>query len=247
MNFTTSNYRAARSVFGIAEFVLWCGFGLGIILAIVAAGAASNGFGSPGILAAAPGLAFSILCFIGMVIVQIGKAGVDSADFAYQSLAIARQQLEISKQALKQDAKVLSFADRAQISPLENPIRSVEPETTSYGTPPAVSASKDTARDWDYRDTRIHRTEHGFLVEGQTFQSLGDAKRYVDQSRPAQRQEQPVRVAQPEQSKEWVYRHNRINKTQEGYLIKGQVFETLELAKNFVDGEALRASLTSST
>ena len=249
LNLKTSNYGAARSILGLAEILWWCGFGLGIILALAGGGAGASGFGGgAGILGAVPGIIISIFCFFGVVHVQQTKASVDSADYAYQALAIAREQLAISKQALKQDAQALSFADRAQTDGTTS-TASTTAETSwrsSRREEPTLPGGAIALEDWDYRDTRIHRTEHGFLVEGQTFQSLGDAKRYVDGSRPASRQSEPVTIAQTS-PKQHEYRGVIIQRAAEGFAVQGQVFETLELAKNFVDGEALRASLASPT
>lgn len=101
------SYEAARSYFSILGFLSWCVIVLGGIVAIgalVAVGQASRSFGgSPmaGVAGLVPGAGIMFFGFLGLVVVQIGRAGVDSAEYAQQSLKIAREQLEVSKQALQ--------------------------------------------------------------------------------------------------------------------------------------------------
>ena len=80
------SYEAARTYFSILGFLSWCVIGGGGIIAIVALGTVgqmSRSFGgSPfaGLVGAAPGLGIMFLGFLGLVFVQIGRAGVDTGD-----------------------------------------------------------------------------------------------------------------------------------------------------------------------
>ncbi|SDM12565.1 hypothetical protein SAMN04488026_11851 [Aliiruegeria lutimaris] len=58
------------------------------------------------ILAVMPGGALAFLGFLGLVFCQIGRANVDTAEYTQQGLKISREQLEISRQALKQGASM---------------------------------------------------------------------------------------------------------------------------------------------
>ncbi|QXT41148.1 hypothetical protein [Gymnodinialimonas ceratoperidinii] len=175
MNFNRTNYGAARGVLGFSEFILWCGVGWGIIVAILAGGAASRGYGSSGLLAAVPGISISIFCFVGVVLVQMGKASVDTADYSYQMLSVARDQLAVSKQGLSTASAPTTYADQA--------VNSVERQAAQPVPVPTPVPAKDpelNKDNWDYRGMRINRSDLGFLVDGKNFDSLELAKLYVD-------------------------------------------------------------------
>lgn len=176
MKMSTSNYGASRGILGFSELVLWCGIGLGLILALVAGGAASSGFGVSGILAAIPGIAISVFCFVGVVMVQMAKAAVDTADYSYQMLSVARDQLAVSKQGLSNAMVAPTYSAQAQ----QNSGTTNEKATTTSqpaGTPFLQNANQQT---FDHKGMRINRTIHGFLVEGRTFGTLDLAKNHVD-------------------------------------------------------------------
>lgn len=207
MSLKTSNYETARGVLGLAETLLWIGVGLGVLIAIMAAGAASRGFGASGLIAAFPGISITIISFLGVVMVQIGKAGVDSADYTYQMLGIARDQLEISKRAVKQDnalepgyAAVQAAKDALRVEPAQaaapgaatfaaaRPHGSdaellvlsadrVEPQTTTPKPAPNSSLLEYGGRDILEEDNRYH-------VDGKAFDNLESAYLYIDQTNP---------------------------------------------------------------
>lgn len=94
---------------------------VGGIVALVGASAASQvssyGFGGKGselagLVGLIPGLDVCLTGFILLALVQMGRASVDSAEYSQQMLKIARDQLQISKQGLKQSQdKQLGFSD----------------------------------------------------------------------------------------------------------------------------------------
>ena len=173
MNLKTSNYGTARSLFGFVELLCWLGVGAGIIIALVSAGAASRGFGSPGVLAAVPGMIMSVMCLLGVVGVQIAKASVDSADYTYQMLAIARDQLAVSKQALSGSVQEPSFAHH----PASTGNESGNGATFAMTAVDPIATEPD---EWDYEGKRIHRVALGFLMEGKIYGSLDEAKAIAD-------------------------------------------------------------------
>ncbi len=191
----SSNYGAARGVLATAEFLMWCGVAIGVIIAVLSAGAASRGFGSPGLIVAVPGLVISAICFLGVVLAQIGKAGVDSADYSYQMLSVARDQLEVSRQSLKlqqsaprsgftgatvntsdgrTDPKLSSgsFASRRSLAKVE-----------TSRIEPASDHEDVKIRYVDYRGKRIHSLANGgYWVDDRTFVSLARAKEFLDRA-----------------------------------------------------------------
>lgn len=180
MSFNTSNYGAARGILGFSELVLWCGVGLGVIVAIVAGGAASSGFGASGILAAIPGIAISVFCFVGVVVVQMAKATVDTADYSYQMLSVARDQLKVSKQTLTKASAPMSYSNQAvSIASARSEVAGVP--DNSMDQPEAVPTHQSPNRQsWEYRGKSIKRTAHGYLFNGHSFDSLELAKVHID-------------------------------------------------------------------
>lgn len=95
------SYGAARSLFSFLAFMAWSVVVIGVIVALVsAAGASRYGSGGAGLLAMVPGLGIGIAGFILVAFVQMGRAAVDTAEYTQQMLKIARDQLEVSRQAL---------------------------------------------------------------------------------------------------------------------------------------------------
>ena len=123
------SYEAARRMFNVQEFISWAVILLG---AIVAFGGATVGGafgpaagGIQAIIAAVPGLVLSLAGIYGLAFVQISRAGVDSAEYAQQSLKIAREQLEISREAQL----------RARAQPIAYPVSKPAAEDGSKGAP----------------------------------------------------------------------------------------------------------------
>lgn len=106
------SYEAARRYFSFIEFicksVILVGFLilLGAVLAISEVDAGVRMLVSPAaILVGFPFGAWVVFTgFMGLVRVQDARASVDAAEYAQQGLKISREQLEISRQALKQGA-----------------------------------------------------------------------------------------------------------------------------------------------
>lgn len=192
MNLKTSNYGTARSVLGFLEILSWLGLGVGILLSIIIVGSATRGFGAAGLVSIIPAIVICIGSLIGIAIVQMAKAGVDTADYTYQGLAIARQQLEISKRALAQPTQPQSFADLPTPATAAPAAPEATADAASHRASGAALPAKRPAAGpppepgqsmWRYRDAQINRTRHGYLFEGETFRTLDLAKEAVDRER----------------------------------------------------------------
>ena len=100
------SYEAARAYYSFFGFLSWCVIVLGAIVALgalTALGQMSRSFGGSsaiGLAGLIPGIAIMFAGFLGLVTVQIGRAGVDTAEYTQQMLAIARDQLQVSRQGL---------------------------------------------------------------------------------------------------------------------------------------------------
>ena len=101
------SYEAARSLFSFLGICSWAVIILGAILAFSGGTIAGTGFGRgasgmSALLGAAPGFILAMMGFYGLALVQMGRAGVDSAEYSQQSLEVSRQQLEVSREVLAQ-------------------------------------------------------------------------------------------------------------------------------------------------
>ncbi len=200
MNLKTTNYGAARGILGLFEKVSWVVIAFGILLVLGAGAGASQAFAMPFVLAALPGLFICLVGFVCLVLVQMVKANVDTADYTYQVLSVARDQLEVSRQALQKSEQAITYAARqatsttaaasAQAEPAEAnqqasyAARPEPPQATGEAAIPSfmrsdagtTSANKIT----NYRGAQIERTIHGYSVRNRTFATLELAKNAVD-------------------------------------------------------------------
>lgn len=187
------SYGAARSYFSILEFLSWCIIVLGGLVAIgsiMALGSMSRNFGgSPmaGLAGLIPGASVMFAGFMGLVLSQIGRAGVDSAEYGQQSLKIAREQLEISKQGLKQGSMLEQ--GYAALQAAKDELRNGDaPAAASYANakPDAAAAKAETASyepgdTIEYRTKTIRVVEGGYVFGGTIFDTLEKAKARVNE------------------------------------------------------------------
>ncbi|MEM9010635.1 MAG: hypothetical protein AAGE18_05360 [Pseudomonadota bacterium] len=108
------SYEVARKYFSILELACWSlivvsGF-LFVLALLTSAQIGRNFGGGPTVIAllysVGPSLALGLVGLVGLVLCQAGRAGVDSAEYAQQSLKIARDQLRIAEAALRQSVLV---------------------------------------------------------------------------------------------------------------------------------------------
>lgn len=98
------SYEAARGLFSFLAICSWIVIVVGGIIALGGMSAGSsfgrNAGAMQAVMGAAPGVILAMLGFFGLALVQMGRASVDSAEYGQQSLQVAREQLEVSKQSL---------------------------------------------------------------------------------------------------------------------------------------------------
>lgn len=130
------SYEAARGLFSFLGFCSWAVIVLGGIIALVGGAAVGSGFGqdpsgAQAIMQALPGIAMSLLGVYGLALVQMGRAGVDSAKHGQQALQVARDHLEVSRQLIAQThASPTSYKQAtASMPPLSESKTANDPET----------------------------------------------------------------------------------------------------------------------
>lgn len=185
------DYNVARNLFTFIELVLWFGVLLGLVGAFALMGTASRGYGTaPGLLAAIPGIALALASLFGIALTQMGRAAVDSAEYGQQALKVARDQLEVSKQAMKESAAFQnSFADLIKRAPAQadTPQPDAARPQASYATEPAEAVSSDDADTpvisgdtLKYRGQVAKLIEHRWNLNGIGFQSKEKLVEYID-------------------------------------------------------------------
>lgn len=187
------DYSAARSVLSLVEFACWAGVLIGVIIAFSSVGVASRGFGTPGILAAIPGIAIGLLSLFGVALAQMGRAGVDTAEYGQQALKVARDQLEVSKQALKQgNAMASSFATLMQTqqqpengatSATNASFADARKPTTEIGEaaiPPANDQVQVNGDTLTYKGQSAELIDGKWHLKGIQFESRELVKDYID-------------------------------------------------------------------
>lgn len=114
------SYHAARAVFSLFSTLAWIVILAGGALAVISSGLAmeraSFGGGNEmvALMAAIPGAILSLLGFVMLVLSQIGRAGVDTAEYSQQMLQVSRDHMEVSRQLVRQGEKLeQGYADLA--------------------------------------------------------------------------------------------------------------------------------------
>jgi hypothetical protein len=137
------SYETARNLYSFLGFCAGAVIVLGIIMAFVG-GSAAQALGRSGnimpiIMAALPGVLIALGGTYGQALVQMGRTSVDTAEYAQQALAVSRQQLEISREALAQGKT--AAASYAELLKRQPAAQSNSPDTknnvepgTSYST-----------------------------------------------------------------------------------------------------------------
>ena len=198
------SYAAARAYFSFLEVLSWAVIAVGATALLIGFGAGSQvntfsgrGSGALALTAALPGFALAFAGFLGLVFAQIGRAGVDSAEYGQQSLKIAREQLEISRQAAKQRAaQEQSYAAlQAAKSELMNGEPGVTSErSASYASKPlpkagpepvpALSGDEDELRvlgkELTYKGQTAELIDGRWHMNGIAFDSRELVKDYID-------------------------------------------------------------------
>jgi hypothetical protein len=185
------SYQAARSLFSFISFFSWILLFSGIIL-IFAGGDMAIEMSRYNrvpeivglILGVIPGIVTTIIGFFALVSSQMGRAGVDSAEYGQQMLQIAREQLDVSRQTLhKGDALRQSFEALASTKEASSSAsyagHLTQPKATD-DTSPALPASASQPTVIGYKGKEIAALENGFHFAGTAFPSLAAAQAHID-------------------------------------------------------------------
>jgi len=183
------SYEAARSLFSFLGFMAWSVIIVGVIVAVIGMGGASRyGGGGAALIAMIPGISIGISGFILLAFVQMGRASVDTAEYTQQMLKIARDQLEVSRQALKgegyQPKRYESIKaqgnskggfEKADFGSVANGNSDEKPEAISKPAPAMIEGEK-----LEYLGQTITRKNGMYVTSGMSYDSILFAKTHIE-------------------------------------------------------------------
>lgn len=199
------SYNTSRVFFGLLELIAWPALGIGVLLIIYSIrnllGLGIYGFDvnqSLQLLILGPAMLLILYSLLVILIAQVGRAGVDTAELTGQMLKVARDQLEVSKQSLRASEVVSrSYEGLALKGDDDTPMadygaafasgraEAAAGTSAANGTASTVSADglvqlpivdATTA----YRGREILHSGAAYLVEGERFATLSGAKAAID-------------------------------------------------------------------
>lgn len=183
------SYEAARSLFSFLAFFAWCviilGAGVALFSSVAVGNSGSFGRNLSGLAvftSLLPGFGISLLGLLGLALVQMGRATVDTAEYTQQMLKIARDQLEVSRRGLKGASDAPQSFSAA--TPREEPSVSaqyrkveIDPPLQNGSDPQAPEIPKSAEM---YNGHAIERRGNRYIVEGASFMTVGNAKRHIN-------------------------------------------------------------------
>lgn len=205
MEMAMRSYHAARSLFSFLAFIAWCLIAGGACLTFLGAALATEmarwNNGPPALaimIGVTPGILMMVAGFFSLVVVQIGRAGVDTAEYSQQMLQISRDHLQVSEQTLRQGETIKQSFEALQTGTATEPAASFESLRARQPAEPAVSeklpkpVSASAPVKIEYRGKDIVILENGVRYAGIDFKSLDAAKGYIDQFDPNPKAELPT-------------------------------------------------------
>lgn len=184
------SYEAARSLFSFLAFIAWSVVVIGVLVAFIsAAGVSQYAGGGAGLLAMVPGVGIAIAGFIQVAFIQMGRATVDTAEYTQQMLKIARDQLEVSRQAINsggyQSGKVESVkVQKNQKSGFKKIDLTARTKTNDREKiPPAIQKTDPVmieGEKLEYLGHTITRKNGMYMTSGMSYVSLLYAKTHIE-------------------------------------------------------------------
>lgn len=198
------SYEMARGLFSFLEFTAGLMVVAGVIIAIVGADAVSK-YGSDIAMfwAAVPGLTIAFSGLISVAFIQAARAVVDTAEYTQQMLQVSRNQLDVSRQALKENATPKGFE-----APKEKPAKETPKSAFAEGLSDSKSDTSDPqisdqsekleytpidagngvtqlnadATQLGYGGQVIHISDGVFSLDGNKFETLDAVQDYIDRT-----------------------------------------------------------------
>lgn len=199
------DYTTARSLFGLLQFIGWSVVVIGAIVALVGlTGAASMRNSIGGLLALTaitPGLSLALAGLLLVAFVEIGRAGIDTAQNTQEILTVAKEQLHFYKvrpASSSNRAAIASAAGASAKAPAEAaPAAAAEPRPTPANAARAIgyaqtehktaAAVEESVTRHVHRGIEIRQDGTNYLVGDRSFTSAWAAREHIDRLQPFQR------------------------------------------------------------
>lgn len=175
------SYHAARALFSFLAFCAWTVVIIGVLVGVLGAGGGSRyGGAGTGLLAMAPGIGIAISGLILVAFSQMGRANVDTAEYTQQMLKVARNQLEVSKQSLKQGVAFSKSYSSLNKETLQNPGHASKPVNQDNASPSQEEPIPNSGKKVSYNGHVITETSGIFHVRDAEFRQIKHARAYID-------------------------------------------------------------------
>jgi hypothetical protein len=120
------SYEAARGLFTLIAGVAWLMIIGGVILVFVGLEGANDRGRYVSeialIMAAAPGVAVTLVGALTLAMTQMGRATVDTAEYSQQMLQLSRENLEVSRQSLRQSEQIRTGFEALRMTQTDRPM-----------------------------------------------------------------------------------------------------------------------------
>ena len=205
------DYKTARTIYGLLEFIAWVAVAGGLIFAVAGASATTGFARSPiGALGAVPGLVLALIGILAVAAVQDFRAGVDTAEMTGKMLALQKEQLQLVKDAQSFGFEANNGAGAS--SPTTHaksasPPKDVRPESKTVPAPAEQIGSE--GEQGKIESTYSRQIEHagetvqlesGKAESGRkTFDRVDVAKEYVPAAKSNGRAEPTISLPGPDQ------------------------------------------------
>ena len=152
------SYKAARGLFSFLSVLAWIVIVGGVLIALLGFSQGGRmGMRGPNLgpfIAALPGVGTAIIGFFMLAMSQLGRATVDTAEYSQQMLQVSREQVEVSKQVLRQGAQFekgyTALAARLEAVSTSTYAGRSEQETPPPDTTPALASPETTPKKAGY-------------------------------------------------------------------------------------------------
>ena len=179
------SYGTARGLFSLLSFVAWSMIFIGVFVAVMAAGNTSQY--APKMLTIAIaifGVTFAVFGLFLLAIIQNSRATVDNAEYTQQMLKIARDQLAVSREALKGGtAPEVSFETKPDLDSSTKTAGYTPPENKQIAEvhendPEVEKGDKDGFL--EYSGKMIEVKGGTYFLDGAIFTSLEKARAKIE-------------------------------------------------------------------
>ena len=182
------SYGTARGLFTFLSVCSWIMMGIGVAALFIATSAineltgmrASFQIGLMSLLFYVPGIVIFLVGFVSLSLTQIGRAGVDTAEYTQQMLQLSRDQLNVSQQSLRQGEQIKQGFEalKENTAKMTSASFAVMPDRQMSPSPDAVKPDRPDVIAYKGKD--IIALEHGARLAGLEFRTVDAAKIYVD-------------------------------------------------------------------